>query len=123
MLANGGLSVERHDDHFGVRTPDAEWIQSVAERGWVAVTRDRRIRYKTNEREAVIENGLRLLVLSGVAPVSDLAENFVRTIAEIERLLDTHPGPWIAKVHRPAPAELQRNPVAHGRVERWYPKP
>lgn len=123
MLADGGLSVERHDDHFGVTTPDAEWIQAVAEQGWVAVTRDQRIRYKTNEREAVIASGLRLLVLTGVAPVSDLAENFVRTITGIERFLDTHPGPWIAKVHRPAPAELRRNPAALGRVERWYPKP
>lgn len=123
ILTEGGLSVVRHDDQFGVTTPDPEWIQAVAKRQWVAVTLDQKIRYKANERGAVMESGLRLLVLTGGAPVSDHAHNFVRTITRIERFLDTHTGSWIAKVHRPSPAELQRNPAAPGRVESWYPKP
>ena len=44
-LRAGGVRVERHDDHFGQLTPDPEWIGEIGRRGWVAVTRDSRIRY------------------------------------------------------------------------------
>ncbi|MGH9203417.1 MAG: hypothetical protein ACRD2A_19515 [Vicinamibacterales bacterium] len=49
ILAAAGLKVERHADYFSPATPDEEWLQRVGERGWIAVTHDRRIRYKPNE--------------------------------------------------------------------------
>jgi len=44
-LRAAGVRVERHDDHFGPDTLDEEWIGEIGRRGWVAVTRDARIRY------------------------------------------------------------------------------
>jgi hypothetical protein len=40
----------------------------------------------------------------------------------ISEFLAHHRGPFIAKVHRPSPSELARNPKAPGSVGLWYPR-
>lgn len=73
ILAQAGLRVQRHDDHFSADTRDEDWLHVVGERGWVAITHDQRIRYKPNEIRAVIANRVALLVVVGHAPFADLA--------------------------------------------------
>ena len=121
ILKSGGLSVERHADHFTHDTPDETWLEAVGKRGWVALTHDRRIRYKTNERDAVIRHGVALLVIVGAAPFPELASSFVATLPAIQNFLHNHKPPFIAKVYRPSPAERTQRSTTPGRVERWYP--
>jgi hypothetical protein len=121
ILRPSGLNVERHADHFAPDTPDTAWLEVVGERGWIAVTHDRRIRYKPNERDAVMRHGVALLVVVGAAPFPDLARAFVTTLPSIERFLAEHERPLIAEVYRPAVSEIMRA-AAVGRVELWYPR-
>lgn len=121
ILKSGGLSVERHTDHFAHDTPDAQWLKTVASRGWVAVTHDKRIRYKPNELAAVMDNQLPLLVVVGDAPFADLANAFVKTSEKIIAFLTSHQPPFIAKVYRPTPSEVAKNAAAIGRIELWHP--
>ena len=79
-----------------------------------------RIRYVPNKLAALIRFEVTLLVLVGKAPTTELARNFVHTLPRIEALLDDLLPPAIAKVYRPAPAELARSPRAAGRVELWF---
>jgi hypothetical protein len=60
-----GARVEVHDDHFGKETDDADWIADVAGRGWVILTKDRRIRYGPLERTAVFAANARMFALTG----------------------------------------------------------
>lgn len=83
ILKAGGLTVERHADHFAHDTLDEVWLAEVGKRGWIALTHDRRIRYKPNERDAVMRHGVALLVIVGNAPFPDLARSFVATIPSI----------------------------------------
>ena len=48
ILTAGGLIVRRHADHFAHDTADEIWLKTIGENGWVAITRDGRIRYKPN---------------------------------------------------------------------------
>lgn len=121
ILRSGGLTVERHADHFAHDTPDETWLEAVGRRGWIALTHDRRIRYKPNERDAVMRHGVALLVIVGAAPFPDLARAFVSSIPAIEHFLRRHKPPFIAKVYRPSPADTAQNKAAPGRVELWYP--
>jgi hypothetical protein len=121
ILTAGGLDVERHVDHFAPDTPDDVWLAEVGQRGWIALTHDRRIRYKPNERDAVLRHGVALLVIVGAVPFADLARAFVATLPRIEHFLARHKPPFIAKVYRPSPAETARRSAAPGRVELWYP--
>jgi len=121
ILRASGLTVERHADHFTPNTADEVWLEQVGKRGWIALTHDRRIRYKPNERDAVMRHGVALLVIVGAAPFAELARAFVATLPRIEDFLVQHKPPFIAKVYRPAPTETGRRSVVPGHVERWYP--
>jgi hypothetical protein len=121
-LAASGLTVETHAAHFAPDCPDAEWLGVVGSRGWIAVTRDTRIRYKPNELAAVVRHGVALLILVGNVTHAELAANFVRTVPRITAFLGQHSPPLIAKVYRPSAAEQGRSPSAPGSVSLWYPR-
>lgn len=122
LLATAGLTIERFADHFADDCPDETWLRQVGLRGWTAITHDRRIRYKPNELAAVVEHRVGLLVVIGNAPYPQLAHAFVATRERIEAFLKNQPAPFIAKVYRPTPADLLKNPDAPGTVTLWYPK-
>jgi hypothetical protein len=118
ILKAGGLTVERHADHFASDAPDEVWLADVGKRGWIALTYDQRIRYKPNERDAVMRHGVALLIIVGKAPFPDLAHAFVATIPRIEQFLASHRAPFIAKVYRTPPDNAHLS--ASGRIELWY---
>ena len=113
ILKAGGLTVERHSDHFTHNCPDDTWLGQVSAKGWVAVTHDSRIRYKPNELAAVVVHKAALLVV--------VARAFVATSPKILTFVAEQARPFIAKVYRASPAALRKNPAAAGHVELWYP--
>jgi len=120
ILNEAGLSVERHSDHFGPAATDEAWLEAVGRNGWIATTHDARIRYKPNELDAVVKHRVALLVVVGKTPFPDLARSFVVTLPRIEKFLDAHTAPFIAKIYRgQAPDATDPSP---GRIELWYPK-
>jgi hypothetical protein len=121
ILKSGGLTIERHADHFAHDTADEVWLEEVGKHGWIALSHDRRIRYKPNELNAVMRHNVALLVIVGKARFPDLARAFVNTLPIIENFLHGHKPPFIAKVYRPSPAETARRSTAPGRVELWFP--
>jgi len=120
ILRAAGLAVERHDDHFKPATQDEEWLAEAGRRGWVAITHDKRIRYKPNELAAVIAHRVSLLVLIGPPPMAELATSFVATSERILSFAREHRPPYIAKVYRPSASALARNPAAPGEICQWY---
>jgi hypothetical protein len=121
ILRAAGLSVERHADHFQHHTPDEVWLREIGKKGWVAVTHDSRIRYKPNEKNAVVENNVALLVVVGHAPFPELATAFVATEPKIRKFIAVHKPPYIARVYRPSAIAVVVGPAAPGRIEQWYP--
>lgn len=121
ILREAGLTVERHADHFAADTPDELWLEVIGRHRWIAITHDGRIRYKPNELAAVMLHRVPLLVVIGHAPYPELARAFVATQARILHFIDQHEPPYIAKVYRPAPSEVDKNAGAPGRIELWHP--
>ena len=64
MLTTAGIRVERHLDHFARGTPDEDWLPLIGINGWALLTTDKRIRYRTNEKEAVIKHNVRMFYFS-----------------------------------------------------------
>jgi hypothetical protein len=62
LLQDAGLRVELHETHFKPDTPDEIWLPRIREHGWVAVTRDGRIRYSPLALEALMNAGTQLFV-------------------------------------------------------------
>jgi hypothetical protein len=122
ILKSGGLKIERHDDHFPPDTSDEKWLEQIGKRRWVALTHDHRIRYKPNERDAVLRHRVPLLVVIGKAPFPDLARSFLNSLSVIEGFLHKHKPPFIAKVYRPPSTVIKkRRPDPPGRVELCFP--
>ncbi|HEU0054950.1 MAG TPA: hypothetical protein VFQ39_17310 [Longimicrobium sp.] len=111
VLAEAGVRVHRHADHFPPDAADQEWLPVAAERGWVILSNDLAILRRPLERDAVMRSGARLIVLvGGDARAADLARNFVNTLPAVERFLARHPAPFIAKLYRPNPVSA----IEHG---------
>ncbi len=120
-LREAGLVVERHADLFPPDGTDEQWLEYCGARGRVAISHNERIRYTPNELAAVVRHSVALLIVVGKAPFPELAENFVATLDRIEAFLDATAPPFVAKVHRPTPAEIARNPSAVGSISLKFP--
>ena len=100
LLRAGGVRLERHDDHFGPDTPDEEWIGDIGRRGWIAVSRDARIRYSPLALSVLMESGTQLFVLVGKLTTVEAAETFLKWREKIAATIASERGPFIAKIRR-----------------------
>ena len=85
-----------HDDHFAIDAPDEEWIRSVAGRGWIAVTKDRNIRYRTHEMNSIRDSAARVIVIRMKAATGEaIAEVRCRSMPRIARFVAATPAPFV----------------------------
>ena len=102
-LADAGLEVKTHDDHFPRDAEDSVWLRAVGERGWIVFTKDQRLRYRPMEIAALRASKTRAFVLTaGNLRGSEIADIFVDALPRIYRILDNHSGPFVARISRSA---------------------
>jgi hypothetical protein len=90
---------------------DPDWIPAVAARGLVAIGRDKKVRTKPAEKQAIIDAGLRYIWIGGKQDESswEWMRRLGRFWDEIERLVEElGPGPWFITVNRNAVAVTYR---------------
>ena len=96
-LRAAGASVEIHDDHFAQDAADEHWIREVTARGWVILTKDKNIRRRAGEREAVLTSNARIITLSsGNMRGEVMAALFVGHLAQMAALVASQPPPFVA---------------------------
>ena len=118
-LATAGIQVEPHHAHFAHDTPDDIWLAAVGQRGWFALTHNKRIRYTPNEIAAVRAHGVGLFILVGRATMAELAQNFIASQDVVERFISANHRPFVAKIHRgPLPSDNNQR-SRPGRVTLW----
>jgi hypothetical protein len=113
LLRAAGLDVHMHVEHFEPDTDDVVWAPAIAARGWIGISRDRRITRTAIEYDAVMFAGGRLFVMTGGGMKTELlAKNFINTLPKILTLIGDNEAPYIAMVYRPSPVEriLQGTP-------------
>lgn len=97
-LRAAGWQVVVHDDTFPPDTPDTDWLAQAGAHGWTVLTKDDRLRYRPAERQALLEAGVHVVVLTShnlTGP--EMAELCVRAAHQIEALTARHAGqPMIA---------------------------
>jgi len=67
---------------------------------WIVILRDRRIRHRPAERDALARHHLRVLVMTGAGNLSvwDQLRLLVRSWDHIEQLVEAEPGPWLFSI-------------------------
>ena len=99
-LVAAGIKVERHDAHFAPDTPDEEWIAEIGRRGWVALSRDARIRYSPLALSVLMESRAQLFVLVGKLTTAQAGETFLRWRTEVVATALSQDRGFIAKIRR-----------------------
>lgn len=83
-LRSKGASVIHLDELFPQNTEDSEWLARAGRDGWIVLTKDKQIRRKQNEVDAIIENGVVAVVLvSGNMGRAEMSELFCRVLDKI----------------------------------------
>jgi len=95
------IQVERHLDHFARGTSDEDWLPFVGKNGWILLTSDGRIRYRSNEKQAVVENNVRMFYFSNNNMSGEqMATAIEEALPEIYKLCAKHAPPFIAAITR-----------------------
>lgn len=77
-----------HYPHDAQDIPDQEWIAEGCRRGWVLLTKDKRIRFRTEELAAL--DGHLFCLVGGNATVQQMAERLLTAVPAITRAVDRH---------------------------------
>ena len=98
-LRSAGMKVEVHDNHLPPDAPDEDWLALVGRMGWVALTKDKNIRYRTAELESIRRNAARIIVIRAKnATGSDIAELLVKGKRRIARFVAKTVAPFVAAI-------------------------
>jgi hypothetical protein len=93
-----GARVERHTDHFPQDVDDLSLLRSVAEKGWLFLTKDVRISKNELARRTIQATGVRAFFLAaGNLSGPDQAQAFVRALPKMKRIAQG-PGPLIVRI-------------------------
>lgn len=100
-LKEAGAKVEVHTDHFDRGTKDTEWIPVVAKNKWIILSKDKHIRTRQLEREAILTNDARAFFLTkGNMTGPDMADTFVKNLNKIKKVVQKKRPPFIATVNK-----------------------
>jgi hypothetical protein len=108
VLADAGVIVERHLDHFERGTPDTSWLPTIGAKGWILLTADKRIRYRSNEKQAVIDHNVRLFYFSNNEMSGEQMASALRNaLPAIKRLCERQPAPFFAAITKGGEVNLR----------------
>jgi len=100
-LREAGIRCEVHDDHLPQDATDETWLQFIGEKGWIAIGRDKNIRYRGPEKAALIQANARLIVVRAKNTTGpDIADLIIKHINRIYRFSNKHDAPFIAGITR-----------------------
>jgi hypothetical protein len=96
-LREAGYVVHLIADHYpndASDIPDEDWVAEGCAHGWALLTKDKRIRYRTSELEALQEGHLFCLV-SGTMNIDEMTQALLGALPKVERAARDQPvGFW-----------------------------
>ena len=94
-----GAAVEMHHDHFQPGALDDDWLPVVGARKWIVLTKDRHIRRRDLEINAIVNARVRTFVLTAADLTGpEQASAFVRALKKMDRIASALAGPFIGRV-------------------------
>lgn len=90
------------EDEFPHDTPDPVWLSEMGRRGWVVLTRDKHIKTRPAEKQAIIDAGVGCFVINQKQNLSrwGYLKLIAKSLDEIEAVFAAEPTPFIYLVDR-----------------------
>jgi predicted nuclease of predicted toxin-antitoxin system len=93
-LSKAEIPFVAHHDRFAPDASDEEWLTAAANQGWLVVTRDQKIRYRSNELAAMRRARLHVFVFTqGGLSASETGSIVVRCYSAMQNFATTVPPP------------------------------
>jgi predicted nuclease of predicted toxin-antitoxin system len=110
-LRAAGVQVELHDDHFPQDAQDQIWLAEAGKRGWIVLTKDKHLRYRAIETNALMSAKVRAFVLTARGDLSgaEIGQIFVKALATMRKLCATVSPPFVAHVSRGGSVSIVKN--------------
>lgn len=100
-LRTAGVVVHLHDDWFEQDTEDEVWLTEVGKRNWLVLTKDKWIRRRQLERDALLAADLKVFCfMSGNVPSTEMSEIVSNALPSIARVAESNQPPFIAGIYR-----------------------
>ncbi len=100
-LRQEGVGVEVHDAHFPQAAKDEEWISEAGKRGWIVLTKDDRLRYRSAALNAYRRHRVRVFIFgSGEMKAQEMADAFIKALPKVVRFAHQKPAPFFARISR-----------------------
>jgi PIN like domain len=110
-LRDAGFDVVIHDDVFAADTDDDIWLAEAGARGWIVLMKDDRIRYRPQERAALVTAQVQAFVLTTATMTGQEQAHLLLTHAgRMGRFCAEYPGPFVIGVYRERPFLRQLYP-------------
>jgi len=101
-LKNVRNDVRWLEDEFPHNAKETEWLPEVGARGWLVISRDKKIRSRPGERRSLLDAGVGCFILMQKQALTrwEYLKLVARTLDEMERLFSETPRPFIYGVGR-----------------------
>jgi len=101
VLRTAGFQVEVHDDHFSTDAKDQEWLTEAGRKGWIVLTKDKKIKYRMVELAAVAAADAKVFTLTaGSVQGSEMADIFVKAMPKIKAYVEANAPPYIVRISK-----------------------
>lgn len=100
-LTAAGASVKTLADVFGKGMKDVDWLSALQGQGWIVLTKDKNIRRRPLEAQALIAANLRVFVVTATDLTGDeTGQVLVKALPKIRRFCKKRRPPFIAGITR-----------------------
>jgi hypothetical protein len=98
-LKSAGAVVEIHLDHFPQDAKDVDWLPVVGAKKWIVLTKDKAIRRREVEIDALIAAGVGAFFLtSGQSTGKENAKSFVAALPKMLKIVAKRTRPFVATI-------------------------
>jgi predicted nuclease of predicted toxin-antitoxin system len=110
-LRDAGARVELHDDHFPQDAQDQVWLAEAGKRAWIVLTKDKHLRYRAVETNALMSAEVRAFVLTARGDLSgaEIGEIFVKALPAMRKLCAMDSRPFVAHVSRDGSVSIMKS--------------
>jgi hypothetical protein len=99
-LRKAGARVRAHKKYFKHDTPDTIWLKAVSQKGWIVLTKDKRILKRVLERLALFNaNGRAFVLASGHLKGEVETRVYVAALPAMLWQVLNRPAPFLIKIH------------------------